>query len=54
MKELGIEEQKSIVGGYSFTDLTTGYGYNYTDKNKIKSIWYDLKSQGHKVTKIIG
>ena len=54
MTELGIQEQMSICGGtqYDFTDLTTGYGYHDTDKNALKSRWYDLKSKGHKVTRI--
>ncbi|MBY6780411.1 hypothetical protein HYH39_16145 [Clostridium botulinum] len=55
MRELEIREQKSICGGtqYDFTDLTTGYSYHDTDKNALKSKWYALKSQGHKVSRII-
>ncbi|WP_252217062.1 hypothetical protein [Clostridium sp. VAP41] len=54
MRELRIEEQMSIVGGtrYEFTDLTTGYFYTDTDKNVLKSKYYDLKSKGHKLSRI--
>ncbi|AGF59245.1 MULTISPECIES: hypothetical protein [Clostridium] len=54
MRELKIEEQKSICGGthYQFTDLTTGYIYVYDNRDKANSIRLDLRSQGHKVSSI--
>lgn len=52
MRELRIEEQKSIYGGttWSFTDKTTTWYYADDDANRIKSTYYHLKDIGHDLT----
>lgn len=55
MRELRIEEQKSILGGkrYYFTDKTTGYGYVFDSKIQAKREWNKLDGQGHFLTDIL-
>ena len=55
MLNLSIKEQREIVGGtryYYFTDKTTGYYYVDTNRNRIKSKYYDLKDKGHTLTRL--
>ncbi|OOM79261.1 hypothetical protein [Clostridium sp. BL-8] len=54
MRELKIEEQRSICGGtmYSFKDLTTGSVYADTDFNALYNRRADLIAEGHAVSAI--
>lgn len=54
MRELRIEEQKSISGGtrYYFIDLTTGSQYYDTDFHALKQRQLDCIANGHAVTGI--
>ena len=55
MRELRIEEQKSISGGthYQFKDLKTGYLWDFESRVQARRKWNELDKAGHSLTDIL-